>query len=1842
MKKIIKILLVLLLVFSSVLAINNKVYADDETDGEDVAETVETQEETEDVSGQEVLPEEEEEDDLPGDETVLNEEETQEEDPVPETEETIPDEEESSDEVDALSSDNGEAYAILTGEGDLIFFRSSESYGNEESHTVSIHGTEYSGTVFDHVESGDKRWFNYTEYIKRVYALDTIRPAYMISWFANCENLESFDDDNFDTSRVTSMDSLFYHCSSLKTLDLSDFDTSNVESMAMMFYICENLETVRIDSFITSKVKLMQCMFGFCYKLEELDLRNFNTSSVTDMHDMFEYCHSLTSLNVSSFNTSRVESMSAMFANCISLEELDLSGFDTSNVTDMNWMFNKDISLRSIRFSDSFDTSKVTGMTCMFNQNENLEYLDLSSFDTSAVTDMSSMFSSCSSLKKVRLGTGWTTWLSDGYLPEGKWRNETLSLYLESEDFCARYPEKADTWAGEWERYYADAILKDDGDLVFTRTLEKHTDGSVGTLSDLNGNTYTGRIFINVDDTGYPVPWQSYRSSIRRVYAVDQIKVKTMDSWFMNCKNLESFDGSGFDTSQVKLMDWLFYDCTKLSKIDVSGFDTRNVKYMNGMFAGTLVKSLDLRNYDTSSLEYCYNMFLNCSQLMSLDLSSFDTSKAVNMDGMFSGCSSLSIVKLGKKWTRWIDYSYLPAGRWENSSLSLELSEEELYEQYPSNASKWAGEWTRASAYAVLLPDGDLVFTRSLEHFYNESSGTLTDLKGNVFEGVIFSGVESTPYSYEVPWKNYRSQIVRAYAADTIRPQRTENWFYECENLVSFDSYGFDTSNADDMGGMFENCVNLSRVDLSHFETSNVMSMSSMFRGCETLTDLDLSNFDTSKVWYIDAMFDGCYQLSDLDIGSFDTSSAIHMNNMFSDCRSLKSLDLSHFNTSNVKSMSDMFSGCEMLETLDISGFDTSNVLMMDWMFYSCYRLKELDLSHFDTSSVTAMGNMFNSCTYLEVLDLSSFNTENVLSMRYMFFGCDRLRYLDISGFDTSNVSDMIYMISNDPSLEAIVLGTKITSLDSTCSLPGYSWTNGWLNLLSADFISMYPSNANDWAGVWYLYGSDAADLFGDVLPEDREARGYRSPSDIPKGLWIAGIEDVSYTGKAIKQEFRVYDYTTMLKEDKDYTVKYANNTKVGEAMVTVTGKGNYQGTLKESFKIKPVQMDGENTRVVLSKDVFRYNGKVQKPTVTVYFNGKKMKEGSDYELKFKVLPTEEEIAPKDPGRYEVAVYSKSGSAFTGISYEYFTISEESQIPVNTLKISLSYTKRAYTASYDVPDVVIKNGTEVIYDSAKGIDLGGLSVIAYDHLLPGTARIVIRGDDITYVGSVEKTFTITGKALSKAAVSLDQASYPYTGSDIKPVPQVKYGGAVLVEGTDYEIAGYENNLQIGTATIILNGLGGYTGTAKKTFKIVGTTISAKNVSIEGLASSYPYEGTAIEPAVIVRHDGTVLNSGTDYVVSFKNNVNAGTATMTFTGTGAYSGSFSKTFRIDKAKIVEDDVIIKSYYAYLKGGVTPLPDVYVGGRTLVKGSDYTLSYKNNKKVGTASITVKGKGNYSGTVTKTFEVTKHYLSGLTMTAADKLVSKKAAAMSTTISITDSNGKKLTASTDYEKSAAYTYVNDTTWTDASGETIVRRAGNPVEKTDIVPVNTLIQATVTLKGNYAGKIRKTFRIIAGDIAKATVTIRAQYYTGSAVTLNEDDIKVVLNKQTLVYGTDFRIVSYDKNAAKGTASVVIEGINDYGGRKTVKFTIKQRSMGITIRFDGNGASSGSMSDQLIYKSTTLSKCTFKKSGKTFAGWAYNPDGWPIFNADNGFTFPYDKSNAGKTIVLYAIWNDMP
>ena len=165
-----------------------------------------------------------------------------------------------------------------------------------------------------------------------------------------------------------------------------------------------------------------------------------------------------------------------------------------------------------------------------------------------------------------------------------------------------------------------------------------------------------------------------------------------------------------------------------------------------------------------------------------------------------------------------------------------------------------------------------------------------------------------------------------------------------------------------------------------------------------------------------------------------------------------------------------------------------------------------------------------------------------------------------------------------------------------------------------------------------------------------------------------------------------------------------------------------------------------------------------------------------------------------------------------------------------------------------------------------------------------------------------------------------------------------------------------------------------------------TIVFRKDISkAKVTAKNMTETGSALKPEPTVVLDGKTLVKGTDYTVSYSNNVKPGKATVTVTGKGGYTGKATGTFTIygdiSKAKVTAADQTATG------SALKPAPKVVWNGKTLKKGTDYTVSYSNNVKPGTATVTVTGTGSYRGTAKGTFKIKPKPTAAPTPTPAPK---------------------------------------------------------------------------------------------------------------------------------------------------------------------------------------------------------------------------------------------------------------
>lgn len=700
----------------------------------------------------------------------------------------------------------------------------------------------------------------------------------------------------------------------------------------------------------------------------------------------------------------------------------------------------------------------------------------------------------------------------------------------------------------------------------------------------------------------------------------------------------------------------------------------------------------------------------------------------------------------------------------------------------------------------------------------------------------------------------------------------------------------------------------------------------------------------------------------------------------------------------------------------------------------------------------------------------------------------------------------------------------------------------------------------------------------------------------------VAAIEDQYYTGKAIKPAVVVTYQGYTLVEGKDYTTSYADNKELSTddktAKVTIkasTAKASrFAGTTGQTFRIV------KDERISLAS----LNNKKNKLTVV-------LEEGPDEKIKDSYYYTGEEIEPKvtavtyidadnqtqtiDASEYDCYYQNNSkvgkkaeviliakGEKYSGSYTRNFSIVK---CPVSELTIG-AVSGAVYTGKAVTPKVTVRYGGKVL-QAGKDYKVTYKNNIKAsrkneDGVWENSAYVTVTGMG-NYAGTTDKKyFRISPKSLEDISVKVTAENLAES-TKAQAVKVTVQDGTTKLKAANYTItkvevvSGEDAKIAdsrkwtvkgVGTYQVTVAGKDNYTGEETVTFRIVDKSYLLSGARIT--TKSRYYTGTTVtldDSELIVKVGTTQLVRGTDYNVTYSNNIKAGKATVTITGQGKYAGSKSAAFTIAKRSLVAAGVSVaenkKASTGYLSyqivaddtygttqyyTGYALTPELKVtavnDGKTavLARGTDYTVTYKKNVKAGDkAEIKITGKGNYSGSVTfkEAFEVENRKLDDFVISIDPVTYTGKA--IKPSVKFVD---KQTGTIVDLKAGTAYTisYKNNK---EAAGK---NSSKNPCVVIKEKGLNGEAKATEKQSKTL------TFTIATAKIDASCVTeLAAQTYKGKAVT---PAVKVKVKGKTLKAGKDYT-VTYTGNTKRGTAVVQITGIGNYSGTVEKDFIIR-------------------------------------------------------------------------------------
>ena len=833
----------------------------------------------------------------------------------------------------------------------------------------------------------------------------------------------------------------------------------------------------------------------------------------------------------------------------------------------------------------------------------------------------------------------------------------------------------------------------------------------------------------------------------------------------------------------------MFKDCAKLESI--SAPYVRDV-YRYAFQGCTSLKSVSLPLVESVA----GHSFSGCTALQSLSLplleyagtASYDRSDRTSADysSSFEGCTSLSSVSFPKVTV--LGYRTFKGC---TSLVSVDLPvATHIMGQVFANCS---------SLESLILPK-------------------VTFIAGAVFSGCallkdlslpLASRFDTMSYYYSTYSSLQPSQIMGCDSLETVSsPKSTyisDGLLQGREGLISVDF-----PNATGIGvSAFEGCTSLATVNIP-----KVTSVSSAaFKGCTALSKIDLSLVKTIGA----SAFEGCTRLSNVTMAS-SMSGATIGSSAFKGCTKLASVSL----PSGLASVSSStFEGCTALANVSLP---STVKTIGDRAFAGCSKLASISLP----TGLTSIGSEAFSGSGLESVDVPSGALTIGLSA---FAGCanladvslpDALETIPSSLFkgctslaEVSLPSSVMVLSSScfeGSGLTTVTLPESVTSIankafGSCASLDSVRFEGDPPNILTTAFAGttascFYPYDNEEWDDSYFLdYGGSLT----------------WNPSG-GMGDYSATIENAVYTGKANAPTVTVASHTGDVLSPSAYTVSYYSDSactnqlsanevvNAGTYYLTITGNSSlgYPGTIgPRSFKIEKAVL----TATYAGETISAGATPVLKVSVTGFVGGESAATAAGY-----VAP--KVSAPNPLGFNTPHVLTPSGGAADNYSFKYVS---------GTLTVqSIVVEKPAATTQF-----VYDGTSKTAMTAGSGYSLSGHvatnagSYTATATLLEGYVWSDGTTDDVTLNWAISRANL---SAVTFAPIP-DQG---YTGSSVVPAISATFNGVELVPGVDFSLT-YSNNVELGTANVLVEGMGNFTGEMSMTFNIVHAIIAQGEV-----------------------------------------------------------------------------------------------------------------------------------------------------------------------------------------------------------------------------------------------------------------------------------------------------------------------------------------------------------------------------------------------------------------------------
>ena len=1394
------------------------------------------------------------------------------------------------------------------------------------------------------------------------------------SMFAGFSSVEEAYLGGLDTSRVTNMDSMFSQFKIAGELDLSSFDTSSVTSMRYMFYMCEASD-INLSSFNVESVSSMKKMFQSS-DIKKLDLTSFRAPALLDASSMFDASFHLSEVVFGDFNATNLRTMESMFRQCGSLTELDLSGFGSTSVRTMRGAFWGCDSLKKLNLK-GFSSFVLSDLDCMCAGCSALEEVDAPNLSSNCISDMDHIFGGCSSLKRVDIsGIRTNDQTKCGYAFSGVHSVEVLKV---GSNFNLRKFSSSDTtpeapstgvYTGKWVNSstgYSCVTwfnLKGAGTYIWQKELSKYTvtvdetpvvytgEPQLRTVtSDLEEGEDYERIYENNVNAGNATLKLIGKNacigqSVSFSFGIEKANPTLEEIPPITCSLGETLK----DVSLPKGYSWQSNEMNEVGDVgqrtqlvtftpeDISNYNeirdikvTLNVvKRIRPPAFRVVIPDGGLKYTGAAICPEVASSYFVCGKDYTVQYrDNYQAGKAIAVVvgmGDYSGQNCELKFAIAKATPEYeapapVEAAYgqtlsdvaLPKGfSWQDdSSTSVgDAGEHEFLATFtPGDAANYevvrdvsvkvrvaravdasmfsvdaAGLVYDGSAHepavsSAVVPEGSY----SVEYRDNVNAGEATAVvSGSGFYSgsceLKFAIAKATP-EYEAP-----APVEAAYG-QTLSDVALPEGFSWQDGDIPVDWYGSKTQYATYVPEDKSNYNSVSDVPVEVFVLRNEIDVPAV----ESLT----YNGET-QVPNLGSLVDGVTVVSNnggKDAGTYQVTFALEN----PEC------DRWSDGTTEDKTVEYSILPRDLNET-DVS---VEDAVLADGVATP-------------TANVVSNGqSLVKGVDY----DLSFESNDHVgtgvavVSGTGNYTGEVRLEFR-IGIASISDGSPQIYgtdfAYKGSPVTPRVYLAMKNS---------GVSLREG------VDYSVDYSDNDAIGTGKAVLRG------IGDYIGTVETTFSIVDRIDLSaEGATTVSVDSIAfYTGSPVEPEVRVRYKQTGLTNGVDYSLRYENNVAEGVATVIVTGKGDYTGEARASFRITNASAYSLSSAgsVYLSGERFLYGGnsfllagsKVE-PSVSVSLkignSRKRLIEGVDYAVSYS--------SNSSVGTGYVTVKGING--ISGSITKSFQIVDS--LDVSMLGLGLyDFESDEYLAPAKPKILPSNNFVENVdyrlsYENCDKVGRGKVTVYGMGRYT-GTASV-----EVNIVDKLKRS------SLSDCTVDAIP-SQVYTGEPIVPNVIVRDGnGRALDSGLEYAVRA-SDNVNVGTAKVLAHmgaGFVGYSGYLESSFSIEPADINS--VEVAGIEDK-EYSGKPVtQDTLTLIYNGKSLVEGEDYSVEYSDNTKVGSAALKITGEGNFTGERTINFQV-KPKTMQYDFVLKegvasdpSFWNDTMGSTTYRIDLSQGG------------------------------------------------------------------------------------------------------------------------------------------------------------------------------------------------------------------------------------------------------------------------------------------------------------------------